>query len=74
MKDNLPGWLYESLPWLYMAFGLGAAVLLSGPLSLISGVLLVCVGLGVYNMRRKYRRNERMRRTRRAALRRRSPR
>ena len=73
MKEDLPRWLYELLPSLYIAVGLGCAVLLSGPFAKISAVLLVCAGLLVHDMRRRYRRHERLRLAGRTALRRRSP-
>ena len=72
-RINLPSWLYELLPALYIASGLAVAVLLPGPLSSISGGLLVCSGLMAQYMRRKFRRNERLARAGRTALRRRSP-
>ena len=73
MRDDLPTWLYELLPSLYVAFGIAVALLLSGPFATISGVLLVCAGLMVFHMRHTYRRNERLLHARRTALRRRSP-
>lgn len=60
-EDDLPTWLYELLPSLYVASGLGVALFLPGRLSTFSGVLLVCAGLRVFAMRHMHRRDERMR-------------
>ena len=51
----LPKPIYESLPFIYMAAGAVAIVSLDHLLGRICGFLLILVGIGVYQMRRRYR-------------------
>ncbi|NJD25565.1 MAG: hypothetical protein FIB06_09180 [Betaproteobacteria bacterium] len=55
-KTPLPSWLYESLPYLYIAFGLAGVWLDTGWVVLFCGVLLVSAGLLIIHMRIAYRR------------------
>ena len=51
----LPKPIYESLPFIYMAAGVAAIIGLEHLLGRICGFLLILVGIGVYQMRRRYR-------------------
>lgn len=55
-KKPLPSWLYESLPYLYIAFGLAGVWLDTGWVALVCGALLVSAGLLIIRMRIAYRR------------------
>lgn len=50
-----PAWLYELLPFIYLAVGAGVFVSLSGVLSVLSGVLFFAAGVQVLLMRSRYR-------------------
>lgn len=51
-----PDWLYEALPYLYVAAGVLTLALLHNPLGVISGLLLISAGATIHMMRRSYRR------------------
>lgn len=53
---HLPGWLYESLPYIYGASGVLAVFVLRGIAAFISGILLLSAGFIIWIMRRDYRR------------------
>lgn len=53
--SNLPSWLYELLPLIYIASGLMVFELLGGGFAVLSSFLLVFAGVGVLSMRRKFR-------------------
>jgi len=52
---KLPNWLYEPLPYLYMAVGAFVAWQLDEVIGELSGLLLISAGLVVANMRHEYR-------------------
>ena len=54
-RKHLPGWLYESLPYLYMGGGIAVAILLDNALGFGSGFLLLAAGAMVWSTRRTYR-------------------
>ncbi|MFZ2295133.1 MAG: hypothetical protein WAW46_08865, partial [Polaromonas sp.] len=51
-----PTWLYESLPYLYVAAGGATIATLEHAFSLISGSLLIMAGVQVWRIRRTNRR------------------
>jgi hypothetical protein len=51
-----PAWLYESLPYFYIAAGLLTFTSLKHPAALFSSVLLIVAGILVWHMRRTHRR------------------
>ena len=51
----LPRFVYESLPYLYLAVGILSMSKISGKLGIASGLLLFCIGLLVLKMRVTYR-------------------
>jgi hemerythrin len=55
-SKRLPFWLYESLPYFYVAFGVLTLVLNAGWIPSLCGVLLVSAGLLIFRMRFVYRR------------------
>lgn len=55
---HVPGWLYEALPKLYLAGGLGAAFWSHTPMGVGSGLALAAVGGYIHWLRRRYRRQE----------------
>ena len=56
-----PVWLYESLPYGYVAAGAITIAVLQHPISLFSGCLLMMVGAIVFKMRMGERRDLRVR-------------
>jgi len=56
-----PVWLYESLPYIYVAAGAITIATLQHPLSLFSGCLLMAAGATVFKMRMGERRDLRVR-------------
>lgn len=48
----LPGWLYKSLPWLYIGAGVCVLVVAGHWAAMLSGALLIIAGFLVYLMRR----------------------
>ena len=50
-----PAWLYELLPFIYLAVGLVVLISLKGALSVLSGALFVAAGVQVLLMRNSYR-------------------
>lgn len=54
-RPHLPAWLYEPLPYVYMASGLGAWIGLRGILAFISGIILIGTGLTIWYLRRAHR-------------------
>ena len=50
-----PAWLYELLPFIYLAVGLVVFVSLNGMLSILSGALFFAAGVQVLLMRSRYR-------------------
>jgi hypothetical protein len=59
MLKNIPDWLYEPLPYLYVLMGLIATIVLESLIGKISGVLLISAGLVIWNLRFTYRRRKR---------------
>jgi hemerythrin-like metal-binding protein len=55
-SKRLPFWLYESLPYLYIAFGVLTLALNAGWIPSLCGVFLVSAGLLILRMRIVYRR------------------
>ena len=56
-----PVWLYESLPYLYIAAGAITIAALPHPIALLSGCLLTAAGACVFKMRMGERRDLRQR-------------
>lgn len=52
---NLPKWLYESLPYVYVAGAFATVGLTRNAIGLVSGVLLLSAGALVLSMRHSYR-------------------
>lgn len=50
-----PDWLYESLPYVYVAAGTVCALLTANPIGIVSGLLLISAGAIVWHLRRSYR-------------------
>lgn len=59
MLKNLPDWLYEPLPYIYVLMGLIATIVLEAFIGKISGVLLISAGFVIWNLRFTYRRRHR---------------
>lgn len=59
MFKNMPGWLYEPLPYLYAAMGLAALGMLDSWMGKLSGLMLISAGVVVWNLRFIYRRRRR---------------
>lgn len=59
MLKNVPDWLYEPLPYLYVLMGLIATIVLDAIVGKISGVLLISAGFVIWNLRFTYRRRHR---------------
>lgn len=57
---HLPDWLYERLPLLYGALGLGTLLGLRGIFAIFSGTTLCVTGLVTWNLRRTYRARDRL--------------
>ena len=55
VEVTIPAWLYELLPFIYLASGLLAATKLKGSLAIASGALLIAAGIQVLRMRGRYR-------------------
>lgn len=55
LKRHKPPWLYESLPYLYLAVGLMTMVLLRNAMAMLAGLVLVMAGALVLAMRRQSR-------------------
>jgi hypothetical protein len=53
--SNVPSWLYELLPFIYIAGGLLVIIKLGGGIAIISSALLIFAGVRVLSMRRKHR-------------------
>jgi hypothetical protein len=51
-----PAWLYESLPYVYIAAGVLTVTSVEHPAALLSSVLLIMWGILVWHMRRTNRR------------------
>ena len=51
-----PDWLYEQLPFIYIAGGALCILKLENSFAVLSGSLLILAGVRVLQMRRKYRR------------------
>lgn len=58
-KGSQPDWLYESLPFLYLAAGMLTMFVLGNAIGVFSGLMLVSAGLFVGVLRLKYRRSQR---------------
>ena len=58
VKYLLPGWLYEALPYVYLASGILVMFYLDNIWGMFSGVVLVLVGAAVSIMRIFYRRGQ----------------
>jgi hemerythrin-like metal-binding protein len=59
-----PAWLYNALPYTYLAMGLVVAVtgfVMSNLLGVLSGILLICTGVMAFTMRMQYRKDARVR-------------
>jgi hypothetical protein len=56
---KLPNWLYEPLPFLYVAAGAFALWRLDDVVGELSGLLLISAGLVIANMRHEYRKQAR---------------
>lgn len=59
MFKNMPGWLYEPLPFLYALMGIIAIVQLEALVGKLSGVMLISAAVVVWNLRFTYRRRHR---------------
>jgi hypothetical protein len=59
MLKNIPDWLYEPLPYLYVLMGLIATIVLEHSVGKLSGVMLISAGFVVWNLRFTYRRQRR---------------
>lgn len=59
MIKNMPGWLYEPLPFIYAAMGVVALLTLEAGVGKISGVLLISAGIVIWKLRFTYRRRRR---------------
>jgi hypothetical protein len=59
MLKNIPDWLYEPLPYLYVLMGLIATIVLEAIVGKISGILLISAGFVIWNLRFTYRRRRR---------------
>ncbi|HNQ05459.1 MAG TPA: hypothetical protein PKH69_12725 [Thiobacillaceae bacterium] len=59
MFKNMPGWLYEPLPYLYAVMGLVALGKLDAWVGKLSGVMLISAGIVVGHLRFIYRRRHR---------------
>jgi hypothetical protein len=46
---------YDFLPYIYVVLGMGVALLLYNAYAIVSGILLVLVGLGILHMRLRHR-------------------
>ncbi|MDX1606040.1 MAG: hypothetical protein R3202_07580 [Candidatus Competibacterales bacterium] len=59
---QLPGVLYELLPWFYLALALLVFLALGGsPIALVSGLMLAAAGILVISERARHRKLERRR-------------
>ena len=67
-----PHWLYEALPYVYVASGIATIVNLGSALSVLSGGLLISAGVFIGWMRRGYRLGQKRRATDRRAVERRA--
>lgn len=56
-RRHKPEWIYELLPWLYVAAGVGTMLVLRNLMSVLSGLTLVSAGFSVWHMRRRSRNN-----------------
>lgn len=59
-----PAWLYNALPYVYLAIGLAVAVasfVMSNLLGVLSGILLICTGVMAFTMRMQYRKDAKVR-------------
>ena len=56
MFKNTPAWLYEPLPYLYVAMGLVSIVMLEAVVGKLSGVMLISAGVAIWHLRFSYRR------------------
>ena len=54
-NGNKPKWLYDILPYVYMASGLATMLVLQNAMAFFSGLMLVSAGATVWTMRRAYR-------------------
>jgi len=61
---NLPGWLYEALPYAYAASGALALMAFENMPGKLAGGTLVAAGVITWHMRQRHRRARRMRPTR----------
>lgn len=59
MLKNIPDWLYEPLPYLYVLMGLIATIVLEATVGKISGLMLISAGFVIWNLRFTYRRRRR---------------
>lgn len=59
-RGHKPEWLYEALPYLYVASGVVTAALLSNVVGTISGLLLISAGVIIWKLRRDYRAKNRL--------------
>jgi len=59
MLKNMPDWLYEPLPYLYLMMGLLATIVLDAYVGKISGLMLISAGIVTWNLRFIYRRRRR---------------
>lgn len=59
-RGHKPEWLYEALPYLYLASGIVTAGLLRNVVGTISGLLLMLAGAIIWKLRRDYRARNRI--------------
>lgn len=59
-RGHKPEWLYEALPYIYIASGIVTASLLGNAGGTISGLLLISAGLIIWKLRRDYRAKNRI--------------
>lgn len=55
LRWHKPEWLYEPLPFIYFAAGIGGALGTRNAAGIASGVALCSAGLAIWNLRRTYR-------------------
>lgn len=55
IEVTTPAWLYELLPLIYIIAGALVAIVIHGWLALVSGALLILMGLQIFWLRGRYR-------------------
>jgi hypothetical protein len=58
MQGQLPGFIYERLPLLYVCSGILTMIILKNVIAVFSGLVFILAGIIVWSARHQYRKNQ----------------